>query len=36
MYILAQCIGFVATAILLTYTLMTVSRRTIIDRKSVV
>ena len=29
MYILAQCIGFVATAILLTYTLMTVSRRTI-------
>lgn len=29
MYILAQCIGFVATAILLTYTLLTVSRRTI-------
>ena len=30
MYILAQCIGFCATAILLTYTLMTVSRKTII------
>ena len=29
MYIVAQCIGFVATAILLTYTLLTVSRRTI-------
>ena len=29
MYILAQIIGFIATAILLTYTLCTVSRRTI-------